>query len=510
MKSRADTGATAVVANYLRLMENLYTAYTPIMGDPPFMVARPSYLDRRYVLGNRFRPMEHELRPGVNLRVRQEEPGIIGYIYAVEQLLISPNMGAELRAETRTDLRRIPAVPLPPVRLVTLSPRSVAFMGSAKDKPGDTIKATATKESRRILPGLEFGRASLLLGENLTPVGGSVTAVAKLPFAKDKTHELTFTVDADGHAAVTFTSTLRLGALGEVEIHAAMENDLLTARADVTPQPAFLRNVRGQLLYQEGELTGGITFTPEGLALPIPGLTAENVSGAITFTTDSIAGEGAFTLRYQGFGQADVALRYDKKGLAVDGTLNVAIPGLEPVTGKVSYRAGKLTAETRLTKAHFPASLPLENGAITVRLVDGAVEGRGKLGVRLGPVGKGNLTFGYANGMVELGAVVDLEAPGLRGGTVMIRYANGLLEGAGSIPLNTDLLPGLGGNLEVWYREGLFGAATSLSYQRGDLKGGVTIRLEQLEDGSLAISGGGEVSAKISTCDGPGPGRSHT
>lgn len=497
VKSRADTGAAAVVANYLRLMENLYTAYTPIMGDPPFLVADPTYLNRRYVLGNRFRPMEHELRPGVNLRVRQEEPGIIGYIYAVEELLISPNLGRDLRAETRADAGDIPAVEAPPVRLVTLSPRSVEFMGSKNDQPGDTINVTATKASRRILPGLEFGRASLLLGENLAPVGGTVTAVARLPFAKDKTENLTFTIDENGHAVVTFTSTLRLGALGEVTINASMENDLLTARATFTPQPAFLKNARGELLYQEGALSGGVTFTPEGLALPIPGLTVENISGGITFTTDNIAGEGAFTLRYQGLGQADLAVRYDKKGLDVEGALNVSIPGLEPVTGTVNYRAGKLTAETRLTKAHFPASLPLESGAITIRLVDGAIEGSGKLGVQLGPVGKGSLTFGYANGAVEIGAGVELKLPGLRGGTVQIQYANGLLEGAGAIPLDADVLPGLGGNLQVWYRAGRFGAETVLSYQRGDLKGGVTIRLEQLEDGSLAISGGGEVSAKV-------------
>ena len=52
-------------------------------------------------------------------------------------------------------------------------------------------------------------------------------------------------------------------------------------------------------------------------------------------------GEGGVTLRYRGLGQADITARYDRKGFGVEGLLTVNIPGLQPVTGAISYRRGQ-------------------------------------------------------------------------------------------------------------------------------------------------------------------------
>ncbi|HZS03173.1 MAG TPA: hypothetical protein VFE37_31000 [Chloroflexota bacterium] len=373
-------------------------------------------------------------------------------------------------------------------------------------KAGEAVTGRIPKDAVRIIPGLEFTKAKVILGPDRQPTEGTLVAKLGLPFLKDKgTAELP--IDGSGQVSMPeLTIKLALGSVGEAALKIRKEDGKLNGKGTITPTPAFLQNARAQVLIEDGQVSGGLVFTPEALQLPIPGLTVENAVGELTFSsevtkrgvTGEIGGAGAATFKYRGLGQADVALSYDtKRGLDAEGLLTLNIPGLEAATGKVSYRGGSLRAEARLAKDSFPEALGIQSSSVVVRWVDGAVEGDGEAVVALGPVGKGKLTFAYRDGAVDLAALVALELPGLQGGTVKIVYRDGQLEGEGDVPLDSERLPGLSGNLHVEYRDGRFGAETRIGYRKGELDGAVTIRLTQLDDGRLALSGGGEVSARI-------------
>lgn len=364
-------------------------------------------------------------------------------------------------------------------------------------RAGDTAEARVPQQYANALPGFRLQNASFTIGSDLEPADGRITATPTIPFLRSRT-STELLVDATGQIQLNFRAPVSLGALGETELLVQLQAGKVSANASLTPRPAFLRSARADVAFEEGQFSGGLTFTPQGLQLPIPGLTVENVQGGLTFNNQGITGSGGATFKYQGLGEAAVTIGYQNRQFSITGNLAVNIPGMTaPVMGDVSYRNQQLIAQVRLTRENFPQSLPLQSGAITIRLVDGQIQGSGHMGVRLGAVGNGNLTFGYQNGTVEMGAGINLTIPGLRGASITVRYREGQLEGEADVPIDSDRIPGLNGSVRVRYREGRFGGETQISFRRGDLGGSITIRVDQLENGELAIGGGGEVSARI-------------
>jgi hypothetical protein len=391
---------------------------------------------------------------------------------------------------------------------VTFSPRGFELDLPADARPDQGVRIPIPRRLQRTVPGLELRQATVNLDSDSRPTGGRLTARPTIPFLRGRGRELAFTVDETGHVQVDFRAPIRMGGLGQTDLHVQTGREGgLTARATLTPTPRFLRNTRAEVNLDGGQISGGLTFTPEALRLPVPGLTVESASGELTFSsqvsrrgiTGEIGGRGEATLSYRNLGQANITVGYgSREGLTAGGNLTVRLPGIEPVTGSVQYQNNSLSAEVTLTREHFPAGLPLGRGSsITVRLVDGRVEGSARGCIDLGRAGQGDLTFGYRGGNVELGAGIELEVPGLRGGTINLRYSDGQIEGEGDIPVDSRRLRGISGNLHAEYRDGRFSGELQTGYRRGELSGNVTVRLEQLEGGGLAVSGGGEVSARI-------------
>ena len=517
IKSRDDTSTAGQLETYRAGMEELVNRYNAVTltGQPPFRVRHPSYLNQRYRLGTNFPqlpPIPLREGGGVELRIESGAPGLIPYHFCIEQELVLPQIVESLRQMRRAGRAALPAVgETPTLRqiLMTFSPRGFALPLPARPRPGQGVTLSIPQRHRQIIPGLELQQATLNLGPDLQLIQGQVTAQARLPFLRGRGQKLTFRVDESGKVHIDFHAPIEVGQLGETDLHCQVqENGALMARATFTPRPAFLRNARAEITYNDGQLSGGITFTQDALRLPIPGLMVENVRGGLTFTSEvsrngiqgQIGGEGGLTLRYQNLGQANVAVHYDtRRGLSAEGQLAVNIPGIAPVTGDIRYRNNRLTAETTLTREHFPAGLPLERGSqVTIRLVDGQVAVSGRGVIRLGRIGQGTLTADYQDGNLALGTTINIDRiPGLRGAVLTVRYREGQFEGEGELPIDSARLPGINGNVRVHYREGRFGGELRTGYRRGDLSGAILVRLDQLADGSLAISGGGEVAARI-------------
>jgi hypothetical protein len=169
------------------------------------------------------------------------------------------------------------------------------------------------------------------------------------------------------------------------------------------------------------------------------------------------------------------------------------------VKGDLRYRDGGLSGRATITAAKFPKGLPVKSGEITV-LVDekGGIAGRGAVRVDLFGVGEGELKLGYEKGILDVSADVALrKIPGLEEGRVLISLKDGALEGAGTIAVAPKQIPGLAGSLTVVYKEDRFSGKGKIGYAKGKIAGSVELFVAQDEKGKLAMSGSGEVTARL-------------
>jgi hypothetical protein len=272
-------------------------------------------------------------------------------------------------------------------------------------------------------------------------------------------------------------------------------------QADIKAKPGLplLKDVELAGKVSGKELEASATLSPEQVKLPIPGVKVEKASGFVGYKKNGgFEAGGEVDLAFSQLGTGHLAVKNKGDKLNATGDLTLKIPGFEEVKGRLGMEDGKVSGQATLTTKSFPKGLPLEGGSITVKVDDGAVSADGQVGVKLGPVGKGALKMKYENGKPTIGAEVEItKVPGLKGGKVSVNMVDGKLEGEGEVPIDAEKLPGLNGNVKVAYKENRWSGTTKIGYQKGDLGGEVEVNLQQDEKGGLAISGSGEVNAKI-------------
>jgi hypothetical protein len=118
--------------------------------------------------------------------------------------------------------------------------------------------------------------------------------------------------------------------------------------------------------------------------------------------------------------------------------------------------------------------------------------------INLFGVGEGSLVLGYEKGILDLGAEVTLrKIPILEEGRVKVGLKEGKLEGEGEIAIAPKQVPGLTGTLLVIYKDDRFSGKTTIGYARDKFSGQVELFLLQDEKGKMAVSGSGEVTARL-------------
>lgn len=211
----------------------------------------------------------------------------------------------------------------------------------------------------------------------------------------------------------------------------------------------------------------------------------------------------AFAAEYQGFGRIDVATaQINSAGsFAGSGTFKLIVPKLTESAGTIQISDGKVSGSLRVGKNNFPKALPLTEGTIEAKLSEaGELAFSGSIGATFGKIGAGKVEASYSDsGQLNLGVVADITVPGLQPVHVVLAYKDGLIEGEVGVPINSDLIPGLTGNVIVRYKEEKWSGETSLAYSADDgkLSGNILVTVAQKEDKTLALGGTGTVKAQI-------------
>jgi hypothetical protein len=274
-----------------------------------------------------------------------------------------------------------------------------------------------------------------------------------------------------------------------------------SAKGAVDLTPDYLKGTKATLAIDEqGKLRGDLTVPAAKLSPPIPGLKITDGTVSLGMENGKLSGKGEnVTFSYKSLGDGVLNFLIKQDHLEGSGSLNLSVPGLQPIKGDIRYAGGRLSGKATITADKFPKALPVKSGTIVVALGEkGDVSGRGAVVIDLFGVGRGELKFGYEKGVTDLSAEVLLQKiPGLESGRIFVGLKGDKFEGEGEIGIAPKQIPGLTGNLLVAYKDNRFSGKTKIGYARDKFGGWVVVLLVQDEKGKMAISGSGELTARL-------------
>lgn len=287
-------------------------------------------------------------------------------------------------------------------------------------------------------------------------------------------------------------------ARGNVDVE--FKNGAPAGKGRIELLPDYLKGVEAALEITEGNLQGEVTVPAAKLAPPVPGLSITDGTLKLGMKNGQLSGAGeGIKFAYNKLGEGELSFSIRKDRIEGNGALTVNIPGLAPVKGELRFRDSALSGKATITADKFPKGLPVKGGSITVIVDDkGGIGGRGAVTIDLLGVGSGELKLGYEKGILDLAADVSIKkVPGLEEGRVLVGMKDGQLEGEGQINVAPKQIPGLTGQVTVYYKESRFSGKGKIGYAKDKISGEVELVVDQDDKGKLALSGAGDVTARL-------------
>jgi len=364
-------------------------------------------------------------------------------------------------------------------------------------------KASLTAKAKIAVPALNEPQVVVTLKDG--QLSGEVTLSAEdfkfrgLPKLKIPAASATVGI-ADGKLTGTGSASLEYTGLAKGDFSVEFKDGTPAGKGRVELTPDYLKGVAAGLEIAEGQLAGEISVPASKLQPPVPGLSISDGTIVLGVKNGALKGSGEnIAFAYQGLGAGVLNFSIVKDHAEGSGTLELSIPGLAPVKGSLGYRDGRLSGKATITADKFPKALPVRGGSITVGVGEkGEVSGKGAVDINLFGIGEGSLVLGYDKGILDLGAEVVLrKIPILEEGRVKVGLKEGKLEGEGQIAIAPAQVPGLTGTLLVVYKDDRFSGKTRIGYARDKFAGEVELFLLQDEKGKMAVSGSGEVTARL-------------
>ncbi|MEL7097518.1 MAG: hypothetical protein AAGM84_01695 [Pseudomonadota bacterium] len=317
--------------------------------------------------------------------------------------------------------------------------------------------------------------------------------------------DLTLTL-ADGKFTGAVNTSVEIPDVVDGKFEGAFGADGPSAKLSLTNRVDWIGDLKGEgAIGADGALSAKIEAAAGQFATPIKSLQFLGGALSVNWGNDGTLG-GALTdikMKYSALADTTASFTLDGSGYSGSADLNLNLPALSEAKGSIKMEKGKLSGSFSLGAEHFPEGLPLKSGKISGTISDtGAMSFAGSVGVALGPAGTGQLTAAFSEeGAFSMGAEVDLVVPGLQTAKIQIGFDGGTgdLSGEGELAVDPALLSGIEGAVKVSFAEGRWSGETTLGYSadNGKLSGQITVRVAQKEDDSLAVSGEGQVTAKI-------------
>ena len=328
-----------------------------------------------------------------------------------------------------------------------------------------------------------------------------------------------YTAAVDPSNLVPSMKFLSLQGLSPLEFHYVGFEDPagLVARGKVRPTLPFVKEGFDIDITVTGEdVTLSKTFTKDDFALPGP---IKITSASLTLSLDvgnlepSFAGDVFFEIERVGKGQLSAGF---KDGLFVKGQFDFDTELFDPARVKVSYEGDKFTGSGDIGIKDGKVK-GIKSASLNVTIDGDKISASGSVKPNIPGVEQGDLAFSYdpATGVVIGGKLtLKKDIPGLEGGSISAELSKKpgdekwRVKAAGEA---TPKIPGVSSKLSVTYDDGAFDAVVTAGYEKGMLKGAITVGATNRpvgDDGKpsgpppdkgdkVTIYGGGSVTLKI-------------
>ncbi len=349
------------------------------------------------------------------------------------------------------------------------------------------ITNLAFTEEKQLAGSLNIRTNSLKpRGSRMEISGEGEVSISNGNFSGQFTANMTYPDLATGRFTVRFSESGAVSGDGQVDL-----------------THSLLDGVTATLALENNNLTTQVSIPVSQLDPGVPGLSF--TSGTVNLNAenrDISGGLESVTFNYRDFAQGSVSASISRDRLTGSGTFSSTLSSLADVSGTIGYRNNQFSGSITISSDDFPETLPIQSGSITGTVDDeGRLSFDGSMVATLGPVGEGTFSASMdAEGNTSIAAEVDLNIPGLQGARFRVALVNGELEGEGDVPINTEIMQGVSGNVHIEYKNNLWSGETQFSFEADDgkLSGQLTVGVEQNEEGGLNVYGSGELTMQLS------------
>ncbi len=327
---------------------------------------------------------------------------------------------------------------------------------------------------------------------------GSVTVEAgdlRLPIPNVTVDEGRATVTFDGSTlAGSLTARFHHPGLGNGNVAVTIASAGIEGSGDFSLTMPLLAGSHGTItIDREGAVSAAATLTAADVQVPVPGLSITTLTGNIALRDGHVSGSVGLGAAYAGLGTLTVAeVTFADTGFTgANGTLEITAPPFQGSRGTLALdAAGRPSGQVTIAAEQIPIPA-LRRGQVTITLrPDGGVDVSGSGRVEIASVGGGDFTVGWENGVLSLGADVQLTVPGLQPVTGRVDWRDGDLSGE----VQTGVTVGsLTGTVLLRYAQHEFSGEGRLDYALGRFSGWVLVRV----DPQAVISGEGEAVVRF-------------
>ncbi len=327
---------------------------------------------------------------------------------------------------------------------------------------------------------------------------GSVSVEAadlRLPIPNVTVDEGRATIAFDGSAlSGSLTARFHHPGLGAGNVAVTIASGGIEGTGAFTLSMPLLAGSHGTIAVDRaGTVSADATLTAADVQVPVPGLSISTITGNVALRDGHVSGSVGLTAAYAGLANLTIAeVAFSDTGFTgANGTIDVTAAPFQGSSGTLSLdAAGRPSGQVTIVAEQIPIPA-LRRGQVTIVLrPDGGVDVSGSGRLEIASVGGGDFSVGWENGVLSLGADVQLTVPGLQPVTGRVDWADGDLSGQIETGVTVGSLTGL---VLLRYAEHVFSGEGRLDYAAGRFSGWVLVRV----DPAAVISGEGEAVVRF-------------
>jgi hypothetical protein len=255
----------------------------------------------------------------------------------------------------------------------------------------------------------------------------------------------------------------------------------IQARGKLKPSlPIFKQGLGIEVFWDGNDVGISATFTKDDFAFPGPiQVTAASIT--LTLSTGDLKIEGDVYLEIQRVGKGKLSAGYSmERGVLLNGEFEFDSRIFKPAAIKAGYADGVFSASGKLGIP--PGTVRgIDSAEITAAIEGDKITASGTVKPSIPGVEQAALTVRYSEKEgLAIGGELQLrkDIPGLAGGSVTVEVAE--KPGADRYAVKasgqaTPKIPGVSASLAVTYDDGAFDASGTAGYEKGMLKGSVTV-----------------------------------